>query len=104
MDRAAPPEPLGAAKDKKTSVDRKGWLTMTHQTHRFALRYSRWMRALAQVTALGPRRSRVDLSDDELQVRMGWGFQARIPRRSIKQARRLGRQRDIWYAVGIHTL
>jgi hypothetical protein len=35
---------------------------------------------------------------------MGWGFAARMPRRSIRQARRLDRGRDIWYAVGIHSL
>ncbi len=62
------------------------------------------MRALAYLTALGPRWSYVDLSADALQVRMGWGFHARIPRRSIIQARQLGQRRDIWYAVGIHTL
>jgi hypothetical protein len=44
------------------------------------------------------------LNGEELRVRMSWGFAARIPRRSISQARRLGRRRDIWYALGIHTL
>jgi hypothetical protein len=80
---------------------------MTHQTRQtqhFALSYNRWMRALAQLTALGPRRAGVDLSDDELQVSMGWGFQARIPRRAIRQAHRLDRRRDIWHSVGIHPL
>jgi hypothetical protein len=62
------------------------------------------MRALAYLTALGPRWSHVDLSADELQVQMGWGFQARIPRRSIHQARRLGSPQEIWHAVGIHSL
>jgi hypothetical protein len=94
-------------------MHKKGWLAMTDQTHqtyqtaqtrRFALRYGGWMRALASLTALGPQWSHVDLSADELQVRMGWGFQAHIPRRSIIRARPLGQQRDIWYAVGIHTL
>ena len=83
-------------------MHKKGWLAMTDQTHqtyqtgqtrRFALRYGGWMRALAYLTALGPRWSHVDLSADELQVRMGWGFPARIPRRSIIQARQLGRRR-----------
>jgi hypothetical protein len=91
-------------------MHKKGWRAMTDQTHqtgqthRFALRYGGWMRALAYLTALGPQWSHVDLSANELQVRMGWGFQAHIPRRSIIQARQLGQQRDIWYAVGIHTL
>src|SRR4029077_11804935 len=97
----------------EASMHKKGCLAMTDQTHqtdqtgqtrRFALRFGGWMRALASLTALGPRWSHVDLSADELQVRMGWGFQARISRRSIHQARQLGQQRDIWYAVGIHSL
>jgi hypothetical protein len=62
------------------------------------------MRAFLGLLGLGPRRSGVELNGEELRVRMGWGFAARIPRRSISQARRLGRRRDIWYALGIHTL
>jgi hypothetical protein len=62
------------------------------------------MRAFMGVLGLGPRRSGVELTGEELRVRMGWGFAARIPRRSIGQARRLVRRRDIWYALGIHTL
>ncbi len=77
---------------------------MTDQARHFALHYNRLMRAFTWGLGLGPRRSGVELSEEELQVRMGWGFAARIPRRSITQARRLSRRRDIWYAVGIHTL
>ena len=94
-------------------MHKKGWLAMTDQTHqtyqtgqthRFVLRYGGWMRALAYLTALGPRWSHVELSADALQVRMGWGFAARIPRRSIIQARQLGSPQEIWHAVGIHSL
>ena len=77
---------------------------MTPQSHHFALRYNRAMRAFLGLLGLGPRRSGVELNGEELRVRMGWGFAAHIPRRSISQARRLGRRRDIWYALGIHTL
>ena len=76
----------------------------TDQARHFALHYNRLMRAFTWGLGLGPRRSGVELSEGDLRVRMGWGFAARIPRRSIRQARRLGRRRDIWYAVGIHTL
>jgi hypothetical protein len=76
----------------------------TDQARHFTLHYNRWMRAFAWGLGLGPRRSGMTLSEDVLQARMGWGFAADIPRRSIRQARRLGRRRDIWYAVGIHTL
>lgn len=77
---------------------------MTPQAHHFALRYNRAMRAFLGLLGLGPRYSEVELNGEELRVRMGWGFAARIPRRSISQARPLGRRRDIWYALGIHTL
>jgi hypothetical protein len=77
---------------------------VTDQARNFALRYNGVMRAFMWGLGLGPRRSGVELREEELQVRMGWGFVARIPRQSIRQARRLGRRRDIWYALGIHTL
>jgi len=77
---------------------------VTDQAHHFALHYNRLMRAFTWGLGLGPHRSGVELREDELQVRMGWGFAARIPRHSITRARRLGRRRDIWYAVGIHSL
>lgn len=86
------------------SVYKKGRFAVTPQPHHFALRYNRAMRAFTGLLGLGPRRSGVELSAEELQVRMGWGFAARIPRQSIHQARPLGRRRDIWYALGIHTL
>ena len=76
----------------------------TDQACRFALRYDRLMRAFTWGLGFGPSRSRVELSEDDLQVRMGWGFAARIPRRSIHQARRLGSPQEIWHAVGIHSL
>jgi len=77
---------------------------VTDQARHFALHYNRLMRAFTRGLGLGPRRSGVELREEELQVRMGWGFAARIPRHSITQARRLGRRRDILYAVGIHSL
>ena len=84
---------------------RKGRLAVTtDQARHFALRYDRLMRAFTWGLGLGPSRSRVELSEDDLQVRMGWGFAARIPRRSIHQARRLGSPQEIWHAVGIHSL
>jgi hypothetical protein len=55
---------------------------------------------LLWVVWLGPRQARVELSDTELQVHLGWAFESVIPRRAIVQARRRG---AIWYAVGVHT-
>jgi len=84
---------------------KKGRLAVTtDQARHFALRYGRLMRAFTWGLGLGPSRSGVELSEDDLQVRMGWGFSARIPRRSIHQARQLGSPQEIWHAVGIHSL
>ena len=77
---------------------------MAPQSHHFALCYNRAMRAFLGLLGLGPRHSGVELNGEELRVRMGWGFAACIPRESISQVRPLGRRRDIWYALGIHTL
>jgi hypothetical protein len=77
---------------------------MTPQSHHFALCYNRAMRAFLGLLGLGPRHSGVELNGEELRVRMGWGFAARILRQSISQAQPLTRRRDIWYALGIHTL
>jgi hypothetical protein len=44
-------------------------------------------RPLLVVLGMGPRFSRVELDDDELQVTMGWAFRARIPRSAITGAR-----------------
>jgi hypothetical protein len=94
--------PLGQPRSRK---GRKGRLAVTtDQARHFALRYDRWMRGLTWGLGLGPRRAGVELSADDLQVRMGWGFAARIPRRSIQLARRLGAPQEIWHAVGIHAL
>jgi hypothetical protein len=65
----------------------------------FPIRYDRW-RPFFVVLGLGPRRSFVELSDDSLDVRMGWAFNARIPRASIRTAQRRG---NIWWAIGVHT-
>lgn len=65
----------------------------------FPIRYDRW-RPFFVVLGLGPNRSRVELSDETLVVRMGWAFNARIPRTSIQAARRRG---NIWWAIGVHT-
>ena len=53
---------------------------------KFAFRYDGASAALLAVLALGPRFSSIDLTDDTLRVRLGWGFRATIPRSSIRTA------------------
>ena len=66
----------------------------------FRLRYARWMRPIMAATGIGPRRVRIELSDIDLTVRAGVWFTAAIPRSSI---RAVARQRDAWWAIGVHT-
>ncbi|HWC32019.1 MAG TPA: hypothetical protein VG709_02705 [Actinomycetota bacterium] len=69
----------------------------TH-VQRFSIDYGVW-RPLLSVLGLGPKYSRVELMGDALHVRMGWGFEARIPRSSIANPRR-GRAT---LGIGAHT-
>jgi hypothetical protein len=66
----------------------------------FPIRYSRASRWLMAPLLLGARLAKVELSEDELRVRMGWAFRATIPRRSIRRA---AIRRDVVWAVGVHS-
>ncbi|HEY3209027.1 MAG TPA: hypothetical protein VGL18_04445 [Actinomycetota bacterium] len=66
---------------------------------RFAIRFSPWLLPLFWISGLGRRSSHVELTGDELHVRMGWGFRARIPRSSILRPRRGG---NLWFSIGVH--
>ena len=61
----------------------------------FPIRYSPWLRWLF-VRLLGRRRSEIRLLPEELHVRMGWAFDAHVPRSST-------RYHDVWWAIGVHT-
>jgi hypothetical protein len=67
---------------------------------RFAIRYSVLFALLAAVLGMGRRRASVEVGDDDVAVRMGWAFSARIPRRSIVSAAPHPR---VWYAIGVHA-
>ncbi len=64
----------------------------------FPIRYGR-LRWLLVVLALGPSFSGVTLADDEVAVRLGWGFRARFPRSDVAGARR---DRDMRGGIGAH--
>jgi hypothetical protein len=51
-----------------------------------AISYSRPMRLLLGVVGVGPRHSCVVVGSDDVEVRMGWGFRTRFPRRSVVAA------------------
>jgi hypothetical protein len=54
---------------------------------RFSISYSRLSRLLLGLLGMGPGRSLVRVDGDDLRVRMGWGFRARIPVASVRSAR-----------------
>ena len=66
----------------------------------FPIRYSPRLSWLFAVVLLGRRRADVRLTPTDLVVRMGWAFDARIPRTSIRTATH---HRDVWWAIGVHT-
>lgn len=66
----------------------------------FPIRFSPRLSWLFTIALLGRRHAEVRVSRDELHVRMGWAFDARIPRSSIRSA---AHHRDVWWAIGVHT-
>jgi hypothetical protein len=68
---------------------------------RFAVRFTPWLLPLFWISGLGRRSARVELGGDDLIVRMGWAFRARIPRSAIERPRR---GRALWFSVGVHGI
>jgi len=73
---------------------------MERGERRFGVRYSSWLLPLFLILLLGPRRAFVRVTDREVRVRMGWAFDATIPRANL---RNVARQPDWWLAIGVHT-
>jgi hypothetical protein len=53
---------------------------------RFEFRYDGLSTFMLTVLRLGPKHSYLEVSDDTLSVRLGWGFRAKVPRSSIRSA------------------
>jgi hypothetical protein len=66
---------------------------------RFPIHFGRFNSILMGALGMGRRRSYVDVTDDDLTVRMGWAFRATIPRSSIVE---VGRRGYVWWAYGVH--
>jgi hypothetical protein len=65
---------------------------------RFPIRFGRFNAVLLRLTGMGPNRSYVEVTDEELRVKMGWAFRATIPRSSIVE---VGRRGYVW-SWGVH--
>ena len=66
----------------------------------FPIRYSRLSRWLMTPLRLGTRHAKVELSEGDLRIRMGWAFRATISRRSIRRA---ALHREVVWAIGVHS-
>lgn len=56
-------------------------------------------RPLLVALGMGPSLADVALGSDHIEVRMGWGFRARVPRGSVRS---VYRDRDMRGAIGVH--
>jgi hypothetical protein len=66
---------------------------------RFEIDYSRGNRLFMGLIGMGPRFSGVVIDDQEVRVRMGWGFYAHIPLADIQ---RIGLTERPFFAWGAH--
>lgn len=66
---------------------------------KYTFRYSGLGGWLAQALGLGPRFSAIEVGDDTVKVRLGWGFRASIPRTSITSAAPASRRT---FSRGVH--
>lgn len=71
------------------------------ERRRFPIRFSSGNSLLFRGLLILPSSSYVDLDDYAIQVRMGWAFNARIPRRLAAKAG-LGQPPMIRYTAGAH--
>jgi hypothetical protein len=61
---------------------------MASGSTRFPIRFERWYALLSTSLLLLPSDSWVEVSDDEVHVRMGWAFRATFPRSAVVATRR----------------
>ena len=71
------------------------------ESHRFPIRFSPGNRILFRCLLISPSRSYIQLDGEKLQVRMGWAFSARIPRRLVAKAGP-GKPPFIRFTAGAH--
>jgi hypothetical protein len=66
----------------------------------YRLRYAAPLRPLLAVLGMGPSFSGVEVAGEQLRVRMGWAFSARIPCSAIRGA--APSTHPIWGGWGVH--
>jgi hypothetical protein len=68
---------------------------------RFPIRFDRWYRALSTVLLLPPSSAYIEVTDDHVEVRMGWTFRTQFPlaavaRTAVFEGRTLSRGVHGW--------
>jgi hypothetical protein len=66
----------------------------------FDIDYSRGNRFFMGLIGMGPRFSGVEIDDEEVRVRMGWGFHTHVPLASIRRVSATERPFFAWGAHG----
>ena len=66
---------------------------------RIPIRFDRWYSGLSTVLGLSPSSSYVEVTDDQIHVRMGWAFRATFPKAAVA-ATEIARQNPI--SRGVH--
>jgi len=69
-------------------------------TARFPISFSPRLRWLFRLLGMGPSRSAVIIDDEAVEVRMGWGFHARLARDAIRSAEPYDGRVMAWGAHG----
>jgi hypothetical protein len=59
---------------------------------RFPIQFDPWYRVLSSILFLPPSSSYVEVSRDEVQVRMGWAFRTRFPRAAVASVAEMHRR------------
>ena len=68
---------------------------------RFPISFTAANRAVLSGMLIPPRRAYVEITDDAVEVRLGWAFSARIPRRVVARAGP-GKPPTIPFTAGAH--
>src|SRR5512143_3146456 len=61
-------------------------------SRRFPIQFDEWYRILSSLLFLPPSSSYVEVSREEVLVRMGWAFRSRFPRAAVTQAAEMHRR------------
>lgn len=65
----------------------------------FEIRYAASLKPLLMGMGMGPARSGIEVTPDELRVQMGWAFRAHIPIRAVRHAEQLTRRVILGWGV-----